>query len=270
MVERDYVLGTHDEELERLGVQHRVWRPTVLDAWTRAGIVAGARVLDVGAGPGYATVDLAERVGPQGEVIAVERSARFLRHAEALCRSRGFTHVRFQEIDLMTGTVEATGLDAAWCRWVAAFLPDPARLVRMLAAALRRGGCVVFHEYGVYRTWRLAPRRPLFETFVDRVIETWRSTGGEPDVGLELPTLLASSGFRVREVVPRVFAACPGDEVWAWPASFVSSGLRRLIDLGHADEAWAERVHAEFRAAEADPRTVEITPLVLEIVAERT
>ena len=29
--ERDYVLGTHDQELERLGVQHRAWRPVVLD-----------------------------------------------------------------------------------------------------------------------------------------------------------------------------------------------------------------------------------------------
>src|SRR5206468_3743802 len=59
--ERDYVLGTHDEELERLGVQHRAWRPVVLDCWKKAGITAGSRVLDVGAGPGYATVDLAER-----------------------------------------------------------------------------------------------------------------------------------------------------------------------------------------------------------------
>src|SRR5437762_1871503 len=30
MSEKDYVLGTHDEELLRLGLQHRVWRPVVL------------------------------------------------------------------------------------------------------------------------------------------------------------------------------------------------------------------------------------------------
>ena len=69
--DRDYVLGTHDQELARLGLQHRVWRPVVLDCWQRAGITVGKRVLDVGAGPGYATVDLAEIVGPTGEVIAL-------------------------------------------------------------------------------------------------------------------------------------------------------------------------------------------------------
>jgi ubiquinone/menaquinone biosynthesis C-methylase UbiE len=64
MSEKDYVLGTHDEELIRLGLQHRVWRPMVLDCWQRAGITVGKRVLDLGAGPGYAALDLAEIVGP--------------------------------------------------------------------------------------------------------------------------------------------------------------------------------------------------------------
>ena len=76
--ERDYVLGTHDEELTRLGLQHRVWRPVVLDCWRKAGITVGSRVLDVGSGPGFATVDLAEIVGPAGQVVALERSNRFV------------------------------------------------------------------------------------------------------------------------------------------------------------------------------------------------
>ena len=65
----DYILGTHDEEVARLGLQHRVWRTVALDCWSRAGITAGSKVVDVGAGPGYATVDLAEIVGPTGEVL---------------------------------------------------------------------------------------------------------------------------------------------------------------------------------------------------------
>ena len=45
----DYVLGTHDEEVARLGLQHRVWRPNAADCWRRAGITIGSRVVDVGA-----------------------------------------------------------------------------------------------------------------------------------------------------------------------------------------------------------------------------
>src|SRR5688572_33486758 len=87
--ERTYFLGTHDEELERLGLQHRVWRPTVIECWRRAGIGPGSKVLDVGAGPGFASADLAEIVGPAGRVVAVERSARFVEAGRALLASHG-------------------------------------------------------------------------------------------------------------------------------------------------------------------------------------
>ena len=41
----DYVLGTQDEEIERLGLQHRLWRHRMLDCWRRARIRRG--------GPGF-------------------------------------------------------------------------------------------------------------------------------------------------------------------------------------------------------------------------
>src|SRR5206468_8251332 len=95
--ERDYILGTHDEELERLGLQHRVWRPRALDAWRRAGITAGQTVLDVGCGPGYAALDLAEIVGPSGRVVALDRSRRFLDALERSRDQRGLVQIETHE-----------------------------------------------------------------------------------------------------------------------------------------------------------------------------
>src|ERR1700757_3215692 len=99
--DRDYVLGTHEEELARLGLQHRAWRPVALDCWQRAGISVGKRVLDIGAGPGYAAIDLAEIVGATGEVVALERSQNFIRAMETNCRERSLTNVKIYELDLM-------------------------------------------------------------------------------------------------------------------------------------------------------------------------
>ncbi len=138
--ERDYVLGTHDEELARLGLQHRVWRPFALDCWYRAGITVGSRVMDVGAGPGFATADLAEVVGPSGQVIAVDRSARFVEAAGSLCERLGLSNVRLHELDLMVDPMPADGLDAVWCRWVASFVGAPRTLVEL--GKIRRGGYI--------------------------------------------------------------------------------------------------------------------------------
>ena len=81
--DRDYVLGTHDDEIARLALQHRVWRPRALDAWRRAGFTVGQTLLDIGCGPGHAAVDLAEIVGPSGRIVAMDRSRRFLDALEA-------------------------------------------------------------------------------------------------------------------------------------------------------------------------------------------
>ncbi|MBI4885849.1 MAG: methyltransferase domain-containing protein [Acidobacteria bacterium] len=268
--ERDYVLGTNDEEIQRLGLQHRVWRPTMLACWQRAGITVGSRVLDVGAGPGYATLDLAGIVGPTGQVIAVERSSRFVQAARAACQARGYDHVQLIEADLMSDAMPAQQMDAVWCRWVASFVSSPATLVTRIAAAVRPGGVAVFHEYVDYATWRLAPRRAAVEDFVQHVMESWRASGGEPDIALQLPQMLADSGFTVRSTTPRVFCVSPRDHIWHWPASFISLNLKRLVELGRVDAQWALAVEREVAAAAAAPETLMVTPMVLEIIAERS
>jgi hypothetical protein len=138
-----------------------------------------------------------------------------------------------------------------------------------MAAALKPGGVAVFHEYADYASWRLAPPRLRHVDFVREVMANWRAAGGEPDIAPALAGLLADAGFVIREAVPRVFCFRPRDYGWQWPASFLEVHPERLRELGRADPAWVRAVHDEFRAAAADPRTLMITPLVLEIIAER-
>src|SRR3977135_947514 len=155
----DYVLGTHDEEVARLGLQHRVSRPIAADCWRRAGITIGSRVVDVGAGPGYATVDLAEIVGPTGEVLAVERSARFLEVNKQTGASRGLSQPRFRQADLMEESLGQLDFDYTWCRWVASFVSSPEKLITNIAGALSPGGLAIFHEYSHYETFCCLQRR---------------------------------------------------------------------------------------------------------------
>ncbi|MFN7967404.1 MAG: methyltransferase domain-containing protein [Acidobacteriota bacterium] len=267
--DRDYVLGTGDEEIQRLGLQHRVWRPTVLDCWKRAGITVGSRVLDVGAGPGYATLDLAEIVGATGQVIAVERSQRFVQAAQAASRSRGFAHVQVHELDLMNDALPAERMDAAWCRWVASFVSSPSMLVSKLAGIIRPGGVVVFHEYVDYSTFRFVPENEAHAQFVQHVMASWRASGGEPDIARVLPSLLDDAGLRVRSTRPHIFCTSPADQLWQWPASFIGINLKRMVELGRVDQAWADMAQQKFDAASADPRSLILTPLVLEIIAEK-
>ena len=268
-LDRDYVLGTHDEELARLGLQHRVWLPVVLDCWQRAGVTVGKRVLDVGAGPGYATVDLAEIVGSTGEVIALERSQNFVRAMEAACRARSLNNVKIHEIDLMTDDLPAVDYDFVWCRWVVSFVRDPALLIRKLARVMPKRSLSIFHEYGHYETWRFLPRLPMQERFREHVIATWRESGGEPDGAARLSELLADNGFAIRSARPHVFCLRPHDYMWQWPVTFIEIYLPRLIQMGRIDQSFADQMRAALANAEKNPNALMITPLVLEIIAEK-
>jgi len=267
--ERDYVLGTHDEELVRLGLQHRVWRSVVLDCWQRAGVTVGKRVLDVGAGPGYATVDLAEIVGPTGEVVALERSSNFVNAMKEALRARSLTNVEIHELDLMTDDLPKGDYDFSWCRWVASFVNDPARLVKKLGSVMPKGSMSIFHEYGHYETWRFFPRLPSQERFREHVIATWRESGGEPDGAPGLPALLSDNGFIICSATPHIFCVRPTDYMWQWPAQFIEVYLPRLVEMGRIDEEFAEKVRSDLVSAEKNSNTLMITPLVLEIIAEK-
>jgi SAM-dependent methyltransferase len=267
--ERDYVLGTHEAELERLGVQHRAWRPVVLDCWRQAGITTGSKVLDVGAGPGYATVDIAELVGPTGKVVAVERSTNFVNAIKNVIRDRELANVEVHELDVMNDDLPGGPFDFSWCRWVLCFVSDPNLLVKKIGGVLRTGGRAIFHEYGHYTTWQFLPRRASLEEFRNHVVATWRESGGEPDTGLQLPSWLNSNGFEVHSIVPRIFCLRPSDYMWRWPSEFVQVHLLRLLELGKIDIVLADKVRSELAAAEQEEPSFMITPLVLEIVAER-
>ncbi len=267
--EKDYVLGTHDEELSRLGLQHCVWRPRALDAWRRAGFTTGQTILDVGCGPGYASVDLAEIVGPTGRVVAVDRSRRFLNALESLRGQRSLNNIDALELDLDAVDLPPVHADGVWSRWVFAFVKRPREVLTRVGAALKPGGVFVLHEYFDYSTWRMAPRCTEIEEFVSAVMRSWRAEGGEPDIALDLPGWLAELGFEIKTLQPIIDVVPASNFVWQWPKSFIEVALRRLVELEQLTPDQASKIFAALARCEKMPHTLMITPAVLEIIALR-
>ena len=267
MAERDYILGTEDEEIDRLGLQHRVWRPRMLDAFRRAGIGPGRTVLDVGCGPGWASVDLAELVGPSGRVIALERSQRFLDSLAARARRLGLDNIDARAVDVSEESLGEGVADAVWCRWLLSFVAQPRRTIAGIARALKPGGIAVFHEYADYGAWQAMPRSAELDRFRDLVMRSWRDNGGEPDIALDLPAWAAAEGLELVEVRPLVEIVSRDDLVWQWPAAFMAVNSRRLHALGYLDAEEAALLATTLdRMAES---ALLITPLVAEVIVRR-
>jgi len=264
--ERDYILGTHKAELERLGLQHTVWQPHVLQGWQKAGIRFGASVLDVGCGPGYATQDLLNIVGATGKVVGVERSHQFIENCKQ--KFSDYENADFHELDLMLDEIPVSGFDFAWCRWVACFVNNPKLLVNKIAKALKPGGKVIFHEYINYDGWRVLPPNKYHKEFKQSVISSWRETGGEPDIAEHLLTYLIEDGFEITQTKPLTFCINADHIFWQWPKTFIEVNLQRQLDLGLVTEDWVNEALASYKFENPEGVCM-TTPTVLEIIATK-
>ncbi|MFM2081187.1 MAG: hypothetical protein RLZZ219_1869 [Cyanobacteriota bacterium] len=271
-----YVLGTHAEELERLRFQHDLWRPAAEAAWRRAGLAPGQRVLDLGAGPGFAALDLAAWVGPQGRVLALERSPVYVAAGQELARRQGLAQLEIRRHDLLSDPLPMgpddrpeAGFDLAWMRWVAMFLPDPLPLLDQLAGAIRPGGRLVVQEYKHWDTFGLHPHGDAIGRFGQAVQRSFRSAGGDPDVNRRLPSLLAARGWRIDALVPVPVLGGQGTLAARWMERFVRVYAAQLIQQGLWSRADGVLVEAEIAAAAEDPGSYWVGPTVLELQATR-
>ena len=267
--DQPYVLGTHGEELERLRFQHELWRPLAEAAWDRAGLKTGERVLDLGAGPGFAALDLARRVGPTGQVLALEHSPAYVVAGQRLAVEAGLTHLELRQHDLLRDPLPREGFDLAWMRWVAMFLADLEPLLTQLPLALRPGGRLVLHEYVQWDSFGLHPHGAAIHRFGQAVQRSFRQAGGDPDVNRRLPSLLAARGFHIDALEPLPVLGREGSLAAQWMQRFVMVYAHQLQAQGLWSGADQAEALAEIEAAAEDPGSFWMGPTVLELRATR-
>ena len=123
------------------GPQIRAWlRDATAAMMNMADVKAASWVLDVAAGAGDQTLDLAERVGPKGFVLATDLSGEMLELARRNLERAGQNHVKFRVADGENIPSVPSSFDVTICRLGLMLFPDPLQGLREMHRVLKPGG----------------------------------------------------------------------------------------------------------------------------------
>ena len=185
------MLGSSDEEIERLDQQSASIEAATRLLLRAAGIAPGMRVLDLGTGIGHVAMLVADLVGPQGCVVGIDTSARLLDVAAARGSTRPQLH--FVEGDVRSWR-DSEPFDAVVGRLILFHLADPVGVLRHHAASLRPAGLLLALDFDL-SACRAEPELPLLTEAVGWVKAAFRSAGASPAIGARLALLLAHAGL---------------------------------------------------------------------------
>ena len=124
------------------------------------GVKPAERILEVGPGTGYYTLDVAEWVGPDGQVDVLDLQQEMLDHTIRRAGERGLSNINPTRSDATALPYEDGTFDAAFLVTVLGEVPDQDAALRELSRVLRPGGRLVVGElFGDPHYVRLAPLR---------------------------------------------------------------------------------------------------------------
>jgi len=106
----------------------------------------GERLLEIGVGTGYYSLDLAEWVAPEGTLELFDLQQKFLDHVMRAAEERGLSNLVATQGDATALPHEDASIDAVILTAVLGEIPDAAAALREIRRVLKPGGRLVVGE----------------------------------------------------------------------------------------------------------------------------
>lgn len=184
----EYVLSVGKQASANLDLQHEIFKADTFDQLRKAGLSEGMIVWDVACGSGIMTEYLAEQVGPNGTVYALDISKEQLEIAKARIERSGHKNVEFILEDIHSlDTSKYKKADIIHTSFILMHLTNPERALEIISSLLKPEGVLSMHESSFGQAGRNCG--PDIEKLYELFIEHGKTRGADYDLGQKIPKI---------------------------------------------------------------------------------
>jgi len=235
--------------------------PLGLRAIEASGVGSGDIVLDIGCGAGQTLLQLAERVGPEGQVIGVDVAPLLL--AIARQRTEALSQVKLVQADAQRLDLPSESTDAVFSRFGVMTFDDPVAAFANFRRILKPSGALAFC------CWRSLPENeldhlPLSAAGFQSAIDERPFSFADPR---HIRRTLEPAGFSEIIIQPHDERVSSGD-LDAMTCVLLKVGpLGKIVRENPTLRATAEPLLREALAALGDPSSVQLSAAVWIVTA---
>jgi ubiquinone/menaquinone biosynthesis C-methylase UbiE len=200
MANEKYFAEIGEEGSIALDILDYSFNSTTYDFLLSSGIKAGMTVLDIGCGSGGMTCWLAQQVGPQGRVIAIENNENQLNAAKKRAEKMGLKQIEFKLCSAYDISTLNEKFDLVYCRFVLHHLNQPSKVIKEIFNTLKQGGIYVAEEgivnyaFSFPYTSAWGEESTRIEIFKDNEVENER----DGNFGIKLYNKMYFAGFKLK------------------------------------------------------------------------
>jgi SAM-dependent methyltransferase len=257
-------------ELERLQAQHNAWLPETLSLLKDAGFSSCRKVLEVGCGPGFTTLEIASSISPSAAVTAVDVSLYYLNHLRREVNGRGLSNVTVVEENLMEQLPSLGEHDAAFCRWFLAWVTRELDCaIANVHRSLRAGGVFAAMEYLTLRSTCHSPPCSALPDYIQSWENFYRDCGGTTEMGSFLPKKLLQHGFEILDIRCVGGYAPKGHRLFNWWHRLFEDFHQRFQEKGLLGSDSIESLKSFWRECDRSSNAFIYSPILLQVIARK-
>lgn len=241
---------TYDFDIPENGLDYSILDASYNDS-TKAfllknGLKEGLSVLEVGPGSGEMSLWIAEQIGKNGELLAIDNSPEQLSMLKS--RSADITNINTRVMSAYDIKSLEQKFDLIYCRFVLHHLHEPKKTVGLFFQCLKAGG-VYIGEEGVMHTAFAFPYTSAWEGYPltkESLVSDREGLDRDGDIGIKLFNYCQQAGYQVTDChyqQPMLWRQSQKEALLEGLVSFKSTALAQ----GMSEEEWQKKYNETQR-----------------------